>query len=88
LPGWRKWQDSFLLLFVSSPSRQIVFGSLSVPLEAGFGEVDVVLDAAEDFVVDGVFVTEGDNGVAFYFQGFTGYEAFIMSDKRAKTARY
>jgi hypothetical protein len=36
---------------------------LSVPLEAGFGEVDVVLDAAEDFVLDGVLVAQGDDGI-------------------------
>jgi hypothetical protein len=41
-------------------------------LEAGFGEVDVVLDAAQDFVADGLFVAQGDDGVAFCFQGFPG----------------
>ena len=42
------------------------------PLEAGFGEVDIVLDAAEDFVVDRLVVAQGDDGVAFCFQGFAG----------------
>jgi hypothetical protein len=32
---------------------------LSSTLAAGFGEVDVVLDAAEDFVVDGVLLRAG-----------------------------
>jgi hypothetical protein len=41
-----------------------------MPLETGFGEVDVVLDAAEDFVVDGVFVAQADDGFAFGVQGF------------------
>jgi len=45
---------------------------LPMPLEAGFGEVDVVLDAAEDFVVDGVFVAQADDGFAFGIQGFAG----------------
>jgi hypothetical protein len=43
-----------------------------VPLEAGFGEVDVVLDATEDFVVDGVLVAKADDGFAFGIQGFAG----------------
>jgi hypothetical protein len=42
------------------------------PLEAGFGEVDVVLDAAENFVIDGVFVAQADDGFAFGLQGFAG----------------
>lgn len=46
--------------------------ALSSTLEAGFGEIDITLDAAEDFVVDGFFVAEGDDGLAFCFQGFTG----------------
>lgn len=52
--------------------RAVATGTSSTPLKAGFREVDVVLDAAEDFVVDGVFVAQGDDGVAFGFQGFTG----------------
>ena len=58
---------------------------LSVPLEAGFGEVDVVLDAAEDFVVDGVFVAQGDDGFAFRFEGFTG-ELFEVAREQAADA--
>jgi hypothetical protein len=42
-----------------------------MPLETGFGEVDVVLDAAQDFVVDGVFVAQADDGFAFGIQSFT-----------------
>jgi hypothetical protein len=45
---------------------------LSAPLEAGLGQIDVVLDAAQDFVVDGLFVAQGDDGVAFGIQGFAG----------------
>ncbi len=41
-------------------------------VETGFGEVDVVLDAAQDFVVNGVFVAQRDDGVAFGFEGFPG----------------
>ena len=32
-------------------------------MEAGFGEVDIVLDAAENFVVDRLVVTQGYDGV-------------------------
>ncbi len=35
------------------------------PLEAGFGEINITLDAAQDFVVDRLFVAQGDDGVAF-----------------------
>ena len=34
-------------------------------LKAGFGQVYITLDAAQDFVVDGLFVAQGDDGVAF-----------------------
>ena len=46
--------------------------SSSSPVKAGFGEVDIVLDAAEDFVVDRLFVAQGDDGLAFRIQGFAG----------------
>ena len=41
-------------------------------MEAGFGEVDITLDAAEHFVVDRLVVPQGDDGVAFCVQGFPG----------------
>jgi hypothetical protein len=41
-------------------------------VKAGFGEIDVVLDVAEDFVADGAFVAETNDGFAFGFQSFTG----------------
>jgi hypothetical protein len=48
------------------------FPSSSSPMEAGFGEIDIVLDAAEDFVIDRLVVAQGDNGFAFCVQGFAG----------------
>ena len=41
-------------------------------MEAGFGEIDIVLDAAENFVVDRLVVAQGDDGLAFCVQGFAG----------------
>jgi len=49
-----------------------ISGFLSTPLKPGFGEVDVVLDTAEDLVVDGLVVAQGDDSVAFGFQSFAG----------------
>src|SRR4029077_9133611 len=49
------------------------FPSSSSSLKAGFGEIDIMLDAAEDFVVDRLVVPQGDDGVAFCVQGFAGY---------------
>jgi hypothetical protein len=42
------------------------------PLEAGFGQVDVALDSAQDFVVDCLFVAQGDDGVAFRLDALAG----------------
>jgi hypothetical protein len=42
------------------------------PVKAGFGEVDIVLDAAEDFVVDRLVVAQGDDSFTFCIQGFPG----------------
>src|SRR5205085_2197365 len=42
------------------------------PLEAGFGQVDIMLDVAQDVVVDCLVVAQGDHCVAFCFQCFTG----------------
>ena len=41
-------------------------------VKAGFGEVDVVLDVAEDVVADGAFVAESDDGFAFGFESLAG----------------
>jgi hypothetical protein len=40
------------------------------PLETGFGQVDVALDSAQDFVVDGFVGAQGDDGVAFRLDAF------------------
>jgi hypothetical protein len=46
--------------------------SSSSPLEAGFGEVDIALDVAENFVVNRLVIAQGDDGFAFRVQGFAG----------------
>ena len=55
-----------------SPTKARPFGLLisSSPVKAGFGEVDIVLDATQDFVVDRLVVAQGDDGLAFRFQCF------------------
>ncbi len=40
------------------------------PLKPGLGQINIALDAAQDFVVDGLLVAQGDDGVALRFQGF------------------
>src|SRR5438874_7519069 len=35
------------------------------PLQAGFGQINITLDSAQGLVVDGLFVTQFDHGVAF-----------------------
>ena len=50
---------------------------LWLKLQTGFGEIDVSLDPAQDFIVDDVFVAKLQNHVAFQLEGFGG-EAFVF----------
>ena len=38
-------------------------------LETGFGEIDIPLNAAEDFVTNGSSIAEADDDFAFELQG-------------------
>jgi hypothetical protein len=52
--------------------RAIDATSRCSPLEAGFGEINITLDSAQDFVVDGFVVAQGDDGVAFRLDALAG----------------
>ena len=44
--------------------------SLGGALEAGFGQIDVTLDTTQGLVVDGLFIAQPEDGVAFGLQRF------------------
>ena len=50
-----------------------------------FGEIDVELDAAEDFIADDVFIAQVDNGVAL-LQECGEREALVFSGEAAQRA--
>jgi hypothetical protein len=59
---------------VAGTDTDFVRRLLSTMLQARLGQVNVPLDAAEDFVADDTVVTQLDDGAAFDLQGFVGQE--------------
>src|SRR5882762_6858594 len=45
--------------------------SLGGALEAGFGQIDITLDTTQGLVVDGLFIAQPEDGVAFGLQRFS-----------------
>ena len=50
-----------------------------------FGEINVLLDAAQDFVVDHVFISQLQDRVAFLLQAFAR-EAFVFGGEQTKAS--
>ena len=69
--------------------QEVSFGNCSMcaaslpVLEAGFGEIDVALDAAEDFIADDVFIAQVDDGLALV-QECGEREALVLGGEAAQ----
>ena len=51
--------------------------------QTGFSQINVPLDAAQDFIADGIFIAELKNGFALHLKRFVR-EAFVFGGKKAE----
>ena len=73
---------------MNRPARGSRDAALSRPAlmtlpHAGFGEVDVALDAAQNMVADGILVAQLNDGAAFLVEG-DQREALVFGGKKAE----